>query len=302
MSRKIDDAISVLEAVAMLALVVCVGFFLSLGGFYGGTYSLRWADRHVVDLPFISNYETPAEMYSRLENEPDPTVTTKTEAFENLRDGDRIQPGFKYAVVSKADWEKSAHHAKASSCSYGWMLTSRTNPSRVFATTAGHCGEPGDVVLMDTPLGYERVGEFVSSVYDRSSRQHAEDWALIEFDDQFTDMVTANPYIDKTITGWVDPGSLPDNARICRIGFRTGLSCGSNLGPGYDDSVTFYSTYYSDNGDSGGAVFAYDPKSQSYKAVGVHNFRLGKKQVVGGYTSLEAVFDEYALELMTEAH
>ncbi|MGW6694938.1 hypothetical protein ACWF62_14320 [Rhodococcus sp. NPDC054953] len=139
------------------------------------------------------------------------------------------------------------NETRGKACSTGWIVSA---DARVFALTAGHCGTPGDIVSVTDRTGRTvRVGEFVES---RFTTLGGLDDALIEvWDTRYTD---SSIPLTREIAGWGD-GTWLDRTHptICRLGFRTGMSCGDYLGR---SDVIVEHRNIADHGDSGGPVFA----------------------------------------------
>lgn len=133
------------------------------------------------------------------------------------------------------------------SCSTGWIVST---DGRTFVLTAGHCGRPGDVIaIRDRSGNTRRVGEFVETRYTE----------IGSYDDGLIELWDSAPYtstipLTGKLKGWLSADQLAAREpQICRLGYRTGLSCGEYLST---DSVVVRYRNISDRGDSGGPVFA----------------------------------------------
>ena len=196
-----------------------------------------------------------------------------SETFSYLNEKGGIQPGSKY-IIQHAD-------GSSGSCSFGWTVGPKNDRSEIYNLTAGHCGKTGDKVYAFTEQGESvHVGQFVMSQYDETSEalSSGRDYALIKFNSNAinipgTPNVTAGGSPLK-LAGWTDSQWLEENnPYICRMGWRSGLSCGQ-FQKMVSDTTMVYDNI-SDRGDSGGVIWAVDPKDPSQTtiyAVGVASF------------------------------
>lgn len=154
------------------------------------------------------------------------------------------------------------NETKGSTCSAGWIVS---NEDRVFVLTAGHCGTAGDIVSVSDGYGRSvRVGEFVES---RFAKAGGLDDALIEVWD--TRYVDSSIPLSKKVLGWRGGTWLDQNRpTICRLGYRTGMSCGDYI---QRSDVILEHRNIIDHGDSGGPVFALTDDGNMY-AVAVTSF------------------------------
>lgn len=149
-----------------------------------------------------------------------------------------------------------------SSCSVGYVVST---DNRDFVLTAGHCGEEDDQFsIVDEDGSSTYIGSMVESEFLTAG---GADYGL-------NDITRARPHVqtfpfDAPLKGWRDVSWLEENKpRICRLGFRTGLSCGEYLG--VDDNGILSFRGIADHGDSGGPVFAQT--DDGFYAVGLQSY------------------------------
>ena len=133
-------------------------------------------------------------------------------------------------------------------CSVGWIAA---REERIFVITAGHCGHAGDSFTYANSQDEETTfGVVVASENEGVAR----DYSIIELFSDQREMVRPLP-LENRLDG---PGRVEDLAvgetEVCRLGHRTGLSCGPLLevdsaGGGFAVGAE------SDYGDSGGPVY-----------------------------------------------
>ncbi|MDO5730990.1 hypothetical protein [Corynebacterium sphenisci] len=133
-------------------------------------------------------------------------------------------------------------------CSTGFLVG---HGSRRFILTAGHCGDVGDRFAVDDARGNTAwAGQMVESAYERVG---GVDIGLIELTG--TAPAEATPPVEEPLLGWAGADWLErTRPTICRLGYRTGLSCGDYLG--VDESGIVHYEAITDHGDSGGMVVA----------------------------------------------
>lgn len=136
----------------------------------------------------------------------------------------------------------------SSACSTGFFVH---KGDREFILTAGHCGDVGDQITMVDADGDEMyVGEVVESEWTHVGDV---DYGLIDLSNAKAGWRSSMPTEEK-LDGWAHAEWLLNaKPRLCRLGYKTGLSCGKFLGI-KGQTVTYESI--SDRGDSGGPVFA----------------------------------------------
>lgn len=137
-------------------------------------------------------------------------------------------------------------------CSAGWLTGAG---DRRFIITAGHCGVPGQLFAAPDGHGnYPVIGTMVDSWVNGSPAGiFGVDIGLIEL--YPTTIATAALPLDVQVSGWQSLGWLEaTRPEICRLGYRTGLSCGPYYT--YGNEGQFYYQGFSNTGDSGGPIFA----------------------------------------------
>lgn len=143
------------------------------------------------------------------------------------------------------------------SCSAGYFVTSADG--RRFNLTAGHCGQRGNSIYVDiSGQGSTYFGSVTDSGYTSTDGQVHEDsdhdYGLVSIDGSAAKWSSAMPFAQK-LSGYLTADQLATRRpRICRLGARTGLSCGAMVAVNDDGYVTYRSI--ADHGDSGGPVFA----------------------------------------------
>lgn len=134
-------------------------------------------------------------------------------------------------------------------CSAGWLVRRQ---EQVFLLTAGHCGHLGDTFAVATPDGEETsFGVVVETVDDPGS---AADYALIQVFSDLAGAYRAGPGQEPVTAAARLQDEIGPGDEICRLGFRTGLSCGALRGVD-TDGRRFRFAGVTDHGDSGGPVF-----------------------------------------------
>lgn len=223
-------------------------------------------------------------------------VFRDSESFAYLDERGGVQPGAKY-VIERAD-------GTAGSCSFGWSVGPKNDTSKLYNLTAGHCGEVGDKVFAFNSNGQRvQVGQFVMSQLDgtKESIGPGADYALISFNSNVTNAVgTPSVAFDGrqvNLAGWAGADWLQQNRPyMCRIGYRSGLSCGN-----YQDMASAMSVMFdniSDHGDSGGAIFALDPTDQNtVYAVAVNSYGNNSDATSAGGKIIEPMMNEYDLQI-----
>lgn len=225
---------------------------------------------------------------SRPENEK---IYRNSQGWEFLENSGLIMPGARFFV-------QAADNSTAS-CSFAWWVYNKEEPQRHYITSAGHCGEKGDPVYVQDENGkFYKVGKFVWSAFDPDDRQNPTDHALIELT-VGPDLVEGTPMIkDMELAGWASPQWLEEEQpRICRLGYRSGLSCGPYKGLVGDYMFGFGNI--SDHGDSGGAVWAVDPDDPNkIYAVGMTSYNRPNDAVVNGAAALSPLIKQFNLTIL----
>ncbi|WP_130840555.1 trypsin-like serine protease [Corynebacterium neomassiliense] len=224
-------------------------------------------------------------------------ILRNSEDFAFLENPAYLEPGARYFVEHR--------NGEVSNCSFGWM-TSYPQQNRTFNLTAGHCGDKGDVVYVETDSGETApVGEFVWQAYDGEEViESGNDYALIEFYSRFDTAVLGTRSVQFSgnsvqLAGWRDGNWLrQNNPYMCRLGYRSGLSCGSFTEMQNANTVLFDNI--SDHGDSGGAVWAFDPSDptgSNIYAVAVNSFGSESDATHAGGKTIAPVMEHFDLTI-----
>lgn len=182
-------------------------------------------------------------------------------------------------------------NGEAYTCSMGWMAFRNETP---YIVTAGHCGEPGEVMYIPGPNGGIEIGPIVASQYERfNSGEFSRDYGLIEI----TEPSLVDPYLPtgEEIKGWRSPEWAEANGyAICKLGATFGYSCGEFIAMERDGQFSFKG--YGERGDSGGPVWARTPEGGAY-AIGVFSNLNDYSKIGLGGMSIEEVMDGAGLTL-----
>lgn len=235
-------------------------------------------------------------------------VIRDSEHYEYLETPPIIEPGAKYFSISE-DGEMGM-------CSLGWMVQQEGDESRTYNLTAGHCGNPGDIVALDTvgnedPADMVEIGQFIWQDFDETAEESLDDYALIEFAPQYVDpeIMTGTPDYrlhgedkDLNLAGFLDTSDLADEylelLSFGRLGFRNGLSIGPYKERPVDNAVTFGGI--ADHGDSGGAVWAFDPEDPTtIYAVGVTSYIDFDDSSIATGATIDKVMEELDLVIVS---
>lgn len=177
------------------------------------------------------------------------------------------------------------------SCSMGWMAY---RDDTAYIVTAGHCGEPGDVMYIPSPNGGIEIGHVVVSQYDRfASGEFSRDHGLIEI----TQPSLVDPYLPtgEEIKGWRTPEWAEQNGyAVCKLGATFGYSCGEFISMERDGQFSFRG--YGERGDSGGPVWARTPEGDAY-AIGVFSNLNDYAKIGLGAMSITEVMEGAGLTL-----
>lgn len=209
--------------------------------------------------------------------------------YEFLRKNPQgIYPGSMF-VVRRKDGSMFA-------CSAGWLAKPSRFPGEVWMITAGHCGERGDQVFYPAENGeLIPAGKFEVS-WSSAHRLGELDYGLVN--------VTGAPGLsarlpvpdDMQIVGWRSWEWLAENRPYtCRIGAGTGLSCGEFVG--IDDIVYRYQSI-SNSGDSGGPVWAQDPVTKKWYAIGTTSFIEETDATNAGALVIEPILRPEGLQML----
>ncbi|MGP9723675.1 S1 family peptidase [Corynebacterium sp. AOP40-9SA-29] len=215
--------------------------------------------------------------------------------FDYLNTMGKISPGVRYYIEN------------GGSCSFGWTVAKKDQPSRIYNLTAGHCGNEGDRVYITAASGEKvNVGEFVESYFDGTPDNvgPGDDYGLIEIYSEYQEYIEATPSVNVggtplSLGGWRSAEWL-ESAKpyICRLGWRSGLSCGNFQDMLNAKTLTFDAIQ--DQGDSGGAIWAVDPTDQSevnIYAVGVASFGYVEDATTAGAKVVGPMMDKFGFTI-----
>lgn len=179
-------------------------------------------------------------------------------------------------------------------CSTGWITGV---DDRFFILTAGHCGAVGDqFAIRDAGGNAELFGEMVESHLTGNHESiSGADIGLIEIHRrEFIDPVLP---LAQQVAGWQSLAWVEGNQpQICRLGHRTGLTCGPYLEAGNEG--LFSSRGILDQGDSGGPVFARTSDGELW-AVGVASYRVDTNATHAGSMSISEWMQHWGLTIYT---
>ncbi|MBY0789311.1 S1 family peptidase [Corynebacterium sp. MC-04] len=228
-------------------------------------------------------------------------IIRNSQDFEYLEAGDQIAPGGKYFIEDL--------DGNFGECSWGWTVINPDDTDHVYNLTAGHCGSKRDKVYLRADNGeYVNVGEFVWSVLDGTMENvgPGRDYGLIEIYPKYYKIIHTTPDVawggvPTSVKGSWGPEELEQNRPYtCRLGWRSGLSCGD-----YQSMVSKYSLEFDgiqDHGDSGGIVWATAPNDSSHAtayAVGIASYGREDDATTPGAKVIQPVLDSFGLQLVT---
>lgn len=257
--------------------------------------------------------------------DPDTDIFHTQLGYDYLSTPGEVFPGAKYRTShGSCSFGWLARHTPSTSSSTGSSAgdrptlhtsahTSAVSPGRVYMFTAGHCGDAGESVYVTDPRGARHfAGMFVHSTGVPDATRFSStgglddgdgtDFALIDVTDAEvpvsaslpeptdaaildTSVVTAAP--DTLVNGtWI----TEHRPRVCRIGFRSGLSCGPVTST--SDTVVLFRGWQN-GGDSGGPVWVHDPVTGTLAIAAVASFSDKDDHTILG----AALVDNYLNEL-----
>lgn len=224
-----------------------------------------------------------------------------SDSYRYLESSSYIEPGMKYYVETSDG---------IGECSFGWTVRVDEDPDSLYNLTAGHCGDVGDEVYMDLdqtgdPAHFIHVGTFAWQLFEGESDATAggDDYALIQFLDGAEEFMTGTPNLwfgdtqeDLELVGWEDAVWLEENQPyMCRLGFRSGLSCGEFLEMTQASEVAYDNIQ--DHGDSGGVVWAFDPSDPmmtTIRAVAVTSWGSTADATTAYGKTVDRVFESFS--------
>lgn len=209
-------------------------------------------------------------------------VFRRSEGFDFLMNPGIVVPGGMYTNATAGN-----------SCSFGWVVTDGT---RIFNLTAGHCGKVGDRIIVKDKQGRSHdSGQFVESTGTPKNFGSDPDFALIDITGH--EYQFSPPLKNLRFPGVVDLQYLSQNEPyLCRLGWRSGLSCGYFLGSTSD--VAFRYRNISDHGDSGGPVFVYDSNTNTALAAGVTSYGSEEQATQRGAAAIKPYLDHFGLTVI----
>ncbi|MBV7280962.1 S1 family peptidase [Corynebacterium sp. TAE3-ERU30] len=169
-------------------------------------------------------------------------------------------PEGKVRYHNSADWQwlsdsttvvpgvKVYNKAAGTECSAGFFGRAK---GRDFMITAGHCGDQGDDIY-----GRNEYGEqaFLGRVVESEFTLNKKDWALVDVS-RSEAVWRSTPPFTASLVGYLTVDQMDEvRPQICRLGWRTGLSCG-DYRKGFSE-LMFEAHAPADHGDSGGPAFA----------------------------------------------
>lgn len=139
-----------------------------------------------------------------------------------------------------------ANTRTGATCSAGYLVG---HDNKDYVLTSGHCGQVGDSFTINDAYGnYREIGYI-----EYRQEDPGVDYSLIRLTDY--DSVSAALPLDVELAGWISTDQLMEmRPELCRLGYRSGLSCGPLRGLDRDGRIHF--TAIANHGDSGGPVFA----------------------------------------------
>ncbi|MBN9644761.1 hypothetical protein ACFSSC_07810 [Corynebacterium mendelii] len=187
-------------------------------------------------------------------------------------------------------------------CSAGWFA--HDNRGRDYMIIAGHCGSIGDRVYL--PATGDFIGTIVTDDDDTNDdREYMSglglDLALVELaGNRFSAGLDLGPAHFPQISHWLTMSEVEklDDAAVCHLGYRSGLSCGRFLSLSGDNVIHFESIV--DHGDSGGPVFVVYRRADggtNTAAVGVARGNPAHDALDVSSSSIEPYMTGYGLTL-----
>lgn len=148
------------------------------------------------------------------------------------------------------------------------------------------------------------AGGFVHSNFDDAKLSTGPDHGLNETESRYFDNDVTNPRVSRSdksvqIRGYADASWLVANEPyMCRLGVRTGLSCGYFEEITNQYTVTFANI--TDQGDSGGVIWAFDPQDwsiQNIYAAPVNTYDNDYAATMAGGKLVEPVITDFSFAI-----
>lgn len=229
--------------------------------------------------PSTDNHEPSTGSATGSANTQRSKIFQKSQGFDFLQTPGVAVPGGKF-------------QAQTGSCSFGWLVNSQSESAdRKYMVTAGHCGNEGERVYVRDNNGNDtEVGEIVNSTNGRLG--NGADYALIDVTNAAREAKL--PLSDPDFDGWQSQSWVAENKpRICRLGYRTGISCGNYM---YMKDNTIFYEGIQDHGDSGGPVWAETGDGKRY-AIGVASYGYDDDATATGAAALEPWMNQFDLQI-----
>ncbi|WP_242166081.1 S1 family peptidase [Lysobacter sp. M15] len=216
------------------------------------------------------------------------------------------QPSLRMDVLGGYGYLRNPGDGYLYACSVGFSVFQGSNPGY---TTAGHCGDAGEVVYYEPSqwtLGV-RLGTFAASSFP-SPGQTGNDYAWVRLDAVHTPRPTVEGYTsgDVTVRGGTEAAV---GAAICRSGRTSGWRCGTieakNQTVNYSSGETILNltrtTACSEGGDSGGSFITGPGQAQGVLSGGSGSCKgkLPNRRTRSYYQPLTPILQAYNLTLVT---
>ncbi|APT83957.1 hypothetical protein [Corynebacterium aquilae] len=213
---------------------------------------------------------------------PDPTdIYRDSEHWAHLEAPGGLMPGGRIVNITKG-----------SLCSVGFMVL---KDGRRYVLTAGHCGNQGDefgYFRRDPNTGRESVIPFGRMVFSYQTADYASVYGLI---DAGNAPYLASPFKQGKSGAPLAVSALPRyNPPVCRLGFRSGLSCGGFIGFEGRGVIRYYAI--ADHGDSGGPVYALI--NGKFHPVGMTSYGYTSRATQSFATPLAPIVQHFGLTVL----
>ena len=180
-------------------------------------------------------------------------------------------------------------------CSTGWLAA---RDGKNYIVTAGHCGKVGDKFSFTDATGRTYpLGEVVERDYEGTGQWvEGPDIGLIYL---YPNSAPWTPQLaldmGAEIRGWIPLSEIDRASQICRLGYRTGLSCGGFISSAANGQFRFDNI--SDHGDSGGPIFAQI--AGAWYAVGINSTGSDTNATSRVASSIAAYMEHFGLQLLS---
>lgn len=235
------------------------GMFGSSGGNANGNTQLKPQPQPMPQPPATAPTTTPNTTPSATDHGP---LFQRSDGFHWLERPGVVVPGGAFVNMTRNG-----------TCTSAFIVH---NDEGSYMLTAGHCGKVGDRIGVEHSNGYvEPVGTMVFSQFEAVGGQ---DIAMVKLSDLSKVQVNIAentehkdyPGAGMKLIGWADAQWVAKNKPyVCRLGQRTGVSCGSFIQ--MVDKNLFQFVAFADQGDSGGPVYAVT--DEGLVALGVTSYK-----------------------------